>query len=88
MLIEGWKAARPNDRRTSPAGSELHAATPAAVTRKEGSKGQDLKISERSFLSALLAGRGEDGISASGKDGQVLDDAEIVQQAFTFIIAG
>lgn len=81
-LIAGWKTAHTKDS---------NAEAPAKQSGKHSTPGLDasaIKISDRSFLNALLAARGTALAVAPGKEVRQLDDAEVVQQALTFILAG
>ncbi|MEW5314604.1 MAG: hypothetical protein WDW38_006087 [Sanguina aurantia] len=81
-LIDGWRATHNTKDSVKATGSSDMPASDGSPKRT------GLKISERSFLSTLLAGQGRADAALAGKEARGLDDVEIVQQAFIFIIAG
>lgn len=101
-LIAGWKAAHSSQSDQSPEGAPsnqarpppTHAGSGAGPTHAGSGAGSPktqaaASVCQRSFLSALLAGRREGlGGGAEGQSVRHLDDAEMVEQALTFLLAG
>ncbi|MEW5298017.1 MAG: hypothetical protein WDW36_001181 [Sanguina aurantia] len=93
-LIEGWKEShKKKTPLTVPAAAPADpdgGAKAAADADPPGKAAVDetaVHISDRSFLNALLSGRGA-GAAVPGETVRLLDDSEVLQQAFTFILAG
>ncbi|MEW5312029.1 MAG: hypothetical protein WDW38_003692 [Sanguina aurantia] len=90
-LIEGWKESHKHKSLIVPAAAAPAKpnddATPAAPPVKPVVDKTAINISDRSFLNALLSGRGA-GAAVPGEAVRLLDDSEVLQQAFTFILAG